>query len=165
MQVNAIHSTKNAMDDIEVFYNTNRSWLRSSNPGSVRGLYSFFGNFVPERIAYNVGWIEYSNGWNYISGSDANIAFSETAAHEIGHEILSAYGGDKYSYSHKGSSSILTQKTKTSANGGVTYPSQGGIDLMKYYNGRRPYNFYSRVFASEQDVKSLIWLASVRFDG
>jgi hypothetical protein len=49
-------------DDIKIVYNTNGEWMRSSNPGSVRGVYSLFGNFVPEQIVYNVGWLEFSNG-------------------------------------------------------------------------------------------------------
>lgn len=157
--------TKNlAMDDIAIQYNTNRKWLRSSNPGSVRGVYSLFGNFVPERIAYNIGWIEYSNGWGFQRAANADKEFGETGAHELGHEILSAYGGDSYSYGHKESSTVVTQKTKKMANGGVSYPPSGNIDIMKYYNGTRPRNFFSRVFASEQDVKSLLWLARVKFN-
>lgn len=130
----------------------------------IRGFYSLFGNFVPERIAYNVGWIKYRSGWSYELAADADQAFSETSAHEIGHEILSAYGGDAYSYGHRGSSSVVSQKTKTVANGGVVYPPSGDIDLMKYYNGARPRNFYIRVKASEQDVKSLLWLARIQFN-
>jgi hypothetical protein len=157
-------ATKKAMDDISVKYNTNREWSRSSNPGSVRGFYSFFGNLAPERIAYNVGWIEYQNGWSYQQPFDADQEFAETSAHEIGHEILSAYGGDAYSYGHRNSSTIITQRTKPVSNGGVRYPASGQIDLMKYYNGNRPRNFFSRVYASEQDVKSLLWLARVHFN-
>ena len=162
--VTAISSSKHSMDDINLVYNTNREWLRSSNPGSVRGFYSLFGNFVPERIAYNVGWIEYSNGWFYQSASTADKEFSETAAHEIGHEILSAYGGDTYSYSHRGTSTVVTQTTKSVKDGGIKYPKKGSIDLMKYHNGTRPGDFYSRVQASEKDIKSLIYLARVEFD-
>jgi len=81
----------------------------------------------------------------------------------LGHEILSAYGGDSYSYSHKGSSYIVCQKTKKVAKGGVAYPATGNIDIMKYYNGSTPADFYSRVYASVQDVKSLLWLSRVYF--
>ena len=162
--VNPVATKDKAMDDISIKYNTNREWLRSSNPGSVRGFYSLFGNFVPERIAYNIGWIEYQNGWAFVRSINADKSFGETAAHELGHEILSAYGGDSYSYGHKGSSTVVSQTTKKVANGGVSYPTSGEIDLMKYYNGSRPGDFYSRVYASEQDVKSLLWLAKINFN-
>jgi len=152
------------MDDISIVYNTNREWLRSSNPESVRGFYSLFGNFVPEIIAYNIGWIEYQNGWGFVRSINADKSFGETAAHELGHEILSAYGRDSYSYGHKGSSTVATQSTKKVSEGGISYPPSGEIDLMKYYNGSRPDNFYSRVYASEQDVKSLLWLAKINFN-
>lgn len=154
--------TEKAMDDINLVYNTNRDWIRSSNPGEVRGVFSLFGNFVPERISYNVGWIKYSNGWTYVSTNDADAEFKETAAHEIGHEILSAYGGDTYSYSHRGSSTVVTQTTKTVKNGGFNYPQSGDIDLMKYYQGNRPQDYFVRVYASESDVASLLWLNSLK---
>lgn len=151
-----------AMDDINLVYNTNREWIRSSNPGEVRGVFSLFGNFVPERISYNIGWIKYSNGWAYISANDADAEFKETAAHEIGHEILSAYGGDTYSYSHRGSSTVVTQTTKEVKNGGFNYPQSGDIDLMKYYQGNRPRDYFVRVYASETDAASLLWLSCLR---
>ena len=50
------------------------------------------------------------------------------------------------------------------SDGGVSYPASGEIDLMKYYNGSRPTNFFLRSVASETDVKSLLWLARVEFD-
>lgn len=162
--VKPVATSNKAMDDISIVYNTNREWLRSSNPGSVRGFYSLFGNIVAERIAYNIGWIEYQNGWGFVRSINADKSFGETAAHELGHEILSAYGGDSYSYGHKGSSTVVTQSTRSVANGGVSYPASGEIDLMKYYNGSRPGDFYSRVYASEQDVKSLLWLAKLNFN-
>lgn len=165
LRVNPVHATTNAMDDIELVYNTNGDYLRSSNPGSVRGFYSLFANVLPERIVYNVGWVEYSNGWGYQPQMDADRAFSETSAHEIGHEILSAYGGDKYSYSHRDSSYIVPQDPKPVAKGGLMYPAAGEIDLMRYYNDRsKPANFYARVIASEVDAKSLIWLSRVQFN-
>ena len=164
VDVKPISVTEKAMDDINVKYNTNAEWGRSSNPGSVRDPSSFFGNFVPERITYNVGWIEYDSGWYYVMPATEDKDFEETSAHEIGHEILSAYGKSPYSYGHKGSSTLVTQKTKPLSEGGISYPSSGEIDLMKYYNGTRPNNFFSRVVASEVDVKSLLWLARVEFD-
>ena len=164
VRVDPVLATSDAMDDIDVRYNTNGDWVRSSNPGSIRGFYSFFGNLVPERVVYNVGWIRFSNGWAYVMPAAADQEFSETAAHEIGHEILSAYGGDAYSYGHRGSSTVVTQERRPLNDGGVSYPGSGEIDLMKYYHGPRPTGFFSRLSASEQDVRSLIWLARVQFN-
>lgn len=164
LKATPVDATTNAMDDIKVVYNTNGKWMRSSNPGSVRGLYSFFGNVLPEQIVYNVGWLEFDNSWVYLHQTAADKQFLETAAHELGHEILSAYGGGEYSYGHRGSSTMITQTAKDVSEGGSIYPRTGEIDLMKYYNGVRPRDFYNRVLASEFDVKSLIWLSRVKFD-
>jgi hypothetical protein len=65
MQTCSIETASNHMDDISAKYNTNDSCVGSSNPGKARGLFSLFGNFVPERLTYNVGWIEYQIGWDY----------------------------------------------------------------------------------------------------
>jgi hypothetical protein len=162
VNVNAIQASSDAMDDIAIVYHTNEEWLRSSNPGSVRGVYSFFGSVVPERVAYNVGWIRFGSRWRYVSAIDADEEFAATAAHEIGHEILSAYGGDSYSYGHRGSSTVITQKVKTIADGGESFPTAGEIDLMKYYNGAASVGHYSRVIASEQDAQSFLYLARIR---
>jgi hypothetical protein len=151
-----------AVDDVSIAYNTNRGQIRSSNPGSVRGVYSFFGNLVPERIGYNVGWIKQS-GWVYVMPADADRQFAETAAHELGHEVLSAYGGDAYSYGHRGSSTVITQSTRAVGRGGQSYPAAGPIDLMKYYSGAPPAGYHSLLKASEQDVRALFWLAQVAF--
>lgn len=162
--VNPRTSGKKVMDYVSLTYNSNRNWLRSSNPGSVRGVISLFGNIAQQQIAYNVGWVKYSNGWYYDSPTFADRDFEKTAAHEIGHEILSAYGGEIYSYKHKGTSTI-TQKTKTVADGGEAYPAKGEIDIMKYYDAlKQPKGYYSRIIASEKDVKSLLWLTRVKFE-
>lgn len=154
-------ATKYAMDDIAVVYNTNNNWVRSSNPGRIRGALSLFGNIIArERIAYNVGFVKASQGWFLINSQSADDDFQHTAAHELGHEILSAYGGDAYSYTHRGSSTI-TQTTKSVANGGFSFPSQGEIDLMKYYNGSIGVAYYRRSVASNYDVRSLVYLGGV----
>lgn len=105
-------TTEKSMDDIDIEYNANGDWGRSSNPGGVRGFFSFVANiFVPERSIYNAGWIRYDasgndRGWRYQNLTDEDNSFKETSAHELGHEILSAYGGENYSYGHRGSSSV-----------------------------------------------------------
>jgi hypothetical protein len=166
----AVVTTGKAMDDINLEYNTNGDWGRSSNPGSVRGFFSFIANiFIPERSIYNAGWIKYEprandNGWRYQDLTEEDNAFKETSAHEFGHEILSAYGGENYSYGHRGTSTVITQTTLALTDGGLSHPASGEIDLMKYYNGSPPPDFYTRCVACETDVKSIIWLARVEFD-
>lgn len=144
-------ATSKSMDSIKVIYNTNNGAMRSSNPGPEIP-------FIPDQIVYNVGWLNFSNGWGYQTNTNADLTFEVTAAHEIGHDILSAYGGKGYSYKHKGSSSLFQNPTP-----GSKYPHSGEIDLMKYFDERNPPDFYSRVKASETDVKSLLWLSRVKF--
>ncbi|MDT7831766.1 hypothetical protein RQM59_05205 [Flavobacteriaceae bacterium S356] len=168
----AIQTTSKHMDDLDVNYNTNDSVSRSSNPGSVRDIVSFFANVVPEEITYNVEWNQFVNKkgkkfWAYIPPSYADKEFLVTAAHEIGHEILSAFASPNYSYTHKGSSTLLTQTPLLVADGGSTYAPAGEIDLMKYFDSKatpRPANFHTRVIAAEDDVLGLIWLSRVDFD-
>lgn len=156
------NTTENSMDDISLIFNTNGEWMRSRNPGTVSGIVSLVGNFLSERIAYNAGYLEYSNGWGYQQESDEDKTFTETAAHEIGHEILKDYNGDNYSYKHKGSSTY--SDTKPVSEGGEEYPQAGEIDLMKYYNDE-PYNKdYSRIVAAEEDVTGLVWLSGIKYN-
>lgn len=168
----AINTSSKHMDDLDVNYNTNDSASRSSNPGSVRDIVSFFAQVVPEEITYNVEWNQFVNSrgnkfWYYIPPSYADKEFLVTAAHEIGHEILSAFASPTYSYTHKGSSTLLTQAPLLVADGGATYTAAGEIDLMKYFDTKatpRPTNFHTRVIAAEEDVLGLIWLSRVDFD-
>jgi len=135
--VNAVQD-ENGMDDVELIYNTNNSWLRSGNPGTVEDPISFFGNVISrEAICYNAGYIKYSNGWNYEKMDNEDKEFKETSAHEIGHTILKAYGGTNYSYGHKGSVNTITQSENSNA---TDFPKDGEIDLMKYYRNWIPYN-------------------------
>ena len=66
-------------------------------------------------------------------------------------------GGSGYSKTHKGSSTILQNVKK-----GTSYPATGEIDLMKYAENTNTTNFYDRVVASEEDVKSLIWVGGLK---
>lgn len=160
LTLNVVNTTKDTMDDISLVYNTNRSWMRSGNPGTVDGLISAVGNLVSrEAVCYNVGFIKYSNGWSFQKPSKEDIDFSETAAHEIGHTILKAFGGTGYSYGHKGSTGVVTQsKNKNTTN----YPKSGEIDLMKYFKNWIPYSDRKRIAAAEKDVLGLIWLAKLK---
>jgi|GEM_PF-2587994 len=46
---------------------------------------------------------------------------------------------------------------------GENYPKNGKeIDLMKYFHGKMPSNFYDRCVACEKDVTKLLWLSKLR---
>ena len=155
--VNPINTQSKAMDDISLIYNTNNDWMRSGNPGTVTGFISAVGNiFSREAVCYNVGYIKGPNKWEYIEEKHEDVEFKFTAAHEIGHEILKAFGDVYYSYGHKGTVNTVTQKIK---DGTPEYPSTGEIDLMKYYK-----NYYDipRTIASETDVLGLLWLTKIK---
>lgn len=159
--VNAININTKSMDDLDLVYNTNGDWMRSGNPGTATiNPISWIGNLVSrEAICYNIGYIEYSNGWGYQIDSEEDIEFKETSAHEIGHEILKSYGGTAYSYGHKGSVNVVTQsKNKNSTN----YPLTGEIDIMPYYQNYIPISERKRIIAAEKDVLSLIWLTKIK---
>lgn len=158
--VNGVNTEENSMDDMHLIYNTNRKWMRSGNPGSATlNPISWIGNLISrEAVCYNVGYIKYSNGWNFESGSNEDINFKETAAHEIGHEILKSYGGTVYSYGHKGSVNVVTQNNSDQS---INYPTTGEIDIMPYYNNYIPINDRVKMVAAEKDVLSLIWLSKL----
>ncbi|WBX77806.1 hypothetical protein PG911_05975 [Tenacibaculum ovolyticum] len=169
--MNAVNTTENSMDDVNLIFNTNNSWMRSGNPGTVEDPISYFGNIISrEAICYNVGYIKYSDGWGYreeesiASGFGENLDFMDTSAHEIGHTILKAYGGTFYSYGHKGSVNTVFQNRKSSA---PKFPLEGEIDIMPYHAEnklgkwyRQP-NYYKRRIAHKKDVLSLIWLTKL----
>lgn len=159
--VNAMNIKDKSMDDVSLVYNTNGKWMRSGNPGSATSNpISWIGNAVSrEAICYNIGYIKYSNDWDYIYESDENTEFKFTSAHEIGHEILKSYGGTFYSYGHKGSVNTVTQSMKENAE---TYNKDGEIDIMPYYPIDPPLSLYSRYAAAEKDVLSLIWLTKIQ---
>ncbi len=110
---------------------------------------------LSRRLFYKVGFLKYQD-WFYQREKDSEIDFIETSAHEIGHEVLLAYGGQTYSKKHKGTSSIGQSVTNKDR-----YPKTAEIDLMKYYDGNYPYDFYQRRIASEKDLLGLIWLAKL----
>ncbi|WP_210151610.1 hypothetical protein [Chryseobacterium scophthalmum] len=190
---NAINTQDNAMDDVDLMYNTNYFWGRSNNPGCVSGFKSFLANiaqyvpYVPlsETIYYNVGYVNnvykaeshflFKESWFYIDDvplykngkSKVDMEYSYTCAHEIGHTILRAFsehggGSADYSYEHKGSSGY--SDTKPVSEGGVSYPTHGEIDVMKYFNNT-PYflNYdFERIVAEDKDILGLIWLTKLK---
>ncbi|PYF77285.1 hypothetical protein [Pedobacter nutrimenti] len=135
-----------------ITYRTNLSPGRSRNWEMSRILY------------YNAGYLKFPRQWYYENDDKAMLDFKHTAAHEIGHEILLAYGGHVYSKSHKGSSTIVTQ----SPLGNFLYPGKGEIDLMIYYveNPQYPYpsDYIKRSVAAEKDVLGLVWLSKLRIE-
>lgn len=155
----AVNSKENAMDDISLIYNTNNNWMRSGNPGTVTGVISAIGNiFSREAVCYNVGYIKHPKEWVYQYEQYEDVDFKFTAAHEIGHEILKAFGDVYYSYGHKGSVNTITQEMKNNA---PEYPSTGEIDIMPYYPLHPPISIYNRFIASERDVLGLLWLTKI----
>ncbi|KPH13090.1 hypothetical protein [Chryseobacterium sp. ERMR1:04] len=65
--MNALNMVEKTMDYVMLTYNTNGNWMRSGNPGSLTiNPISWIGNtFSRKAICYNVGYIEYSNGWEF----------------------------------------------------------------------------------------------------
>ena len=157
--VNPINTQNKAMDDVSLIYNTNNDWMRSGNPGTVTGIISVVGNiFSREAVCYNVGYIKGPNKWEYRDEQYEDVIFKFTTAHEIGHEILKAFGDVYYSYGHKGSVNTVTQEIKNNA---PEYPSTGEIDIIPYYPSSPPVSIYNRTVALERDVLGLIWLTKI----
>lgn len=118
-----------------------------------------------KKIYHNQG---FWSAANYPAGF-ADGDFEHTVAHEVGHLILNEYGDrglvPEYSWSHKETSTVLTQSPV--ANHPV--PGSGEVDVMHYHSdsprGPRGYqDYWNRAVASEQDVKGLLWLSRVQFD-
>ncbi|NTE03481.1 hypothetical protein G6M26_06990 [Agrobacterium tumefaciens] len=163
--MNALQTEKNAIGAMELIYNTNGKWMRSGNPGSIKDIMTAVGNVVSRQaICYNVGYINYSNGWGYSPETSQDEVFKETSAHEIGHEILKKYGGTFYSYGHKGSTNSVFQYKYDDA---PEIPLTGEIDLMPYLSNNalggedKQLNYYKRKVGSEKDVLGLIWLSKI----
>lgn len=92
--------------------------------------------------------------WRFRQKSSADKIFKRVFAHEIGHEILLANGGQHYSKTHKGSSTILQ-----AVNG--TYTATGSeYDLMKYAE-QNPQDYDDKVVASEEDVLGLLAISQL----
>jgi len=90
--------------------------------------------------------------------------FMLVSAHEFGHSVLQYFDGVRLSWSHKGTTHVITQSVKSNTPG---YPLKGSIDLMKYYDSNKRQALLPRRFkmtlADEQDVKRLIWLSQITF--
>ncbi len=172
-----LQNENEALNSVPIIYNTNKSPIRSGNTGGSYKDDSIMDNVLEkipdgiiQRIAYNVGYIKYSDGWGYKEAVAEDLKFMQTAAHEIGHELLQAYAGTVYSWQHKGSSYFFPQDTKPVIPNwlnnivhkdympyinGENCPA-GEIDVMKYYNDYSSY--YERIVASNSDILGLLWL-------
>ncbi|MFL0088693.1 hypothetical protein V2550_08465 [Tenacibaculum maritimum] len=115
--------------------------------------------FASRKLYYKEGYLK-NERWVYRNSSDAIQDFKETAAHEIGHELLAKLKGKYHSYTHKGTShpSVIIQDPIE----GTKYPTGGEeIDLMKYADDFYPYDYYKRVILSEKDLLGLLWLTKL----
>ncbi|EJL76051.1 hypothetical protein [Chryseobacterium populi] len=146
VEVKGVNTQEKSMDDVSLVYNGSEKWLRSSNPGSVSGLLSFFGQFAPQRVVYNA------------KENNEERDFKLTSAHEIGHEIVKEFGGDKYSYGHEGSSNPILQTPNTNP----LPPTPKEVNVMEYYSDA--YYDYDRTIASEKDVLGLLWCSKLKIN-
>ena len=141
--IKPLNTEENSMPNLKIYasakkYGRSRNWILS------------------RKLFYNSGY--------YPTNQEDDKDYSHTAAHEIGHEILQCFGGKlDYSYVHKDSSTLLTQKVVD----GSVLPVSGEIDLMKYYSDDSYYkrlsaNFFERNIAAETDVKGLLWCSILK---
>ncbi|WP_461532476.1 hypothetical protein [Sinomicrobium sp.] len=143
--VSAINTSNNSMPSPEIIFNTNGKPGRSRNWELSRKLY------------YNDGYLQGEDRWIWPDNNYINNDFQHTSAHEIGHEILLAYGGHRYSKKHKGTSTLMQSTIPN-----TPYPTSGEIDIMKYSDeAYYPRHFFDRSVAAEKDVLSLIWLTKL----
>ena len=156
----SINTNFKSLNPLDLIFNTNDNWGRSGNAG------------VLGKIYYNVGYCNFLDwyqpsfidDWGYLDTIKDKVDedFMYTAAHELGHTILRAYGGTWYSFTHDDSSEIWQ-----TPNGKKSYPlekSTGEINLMHYYKDD-PYQFqydYNLIMASKEDIRSLIWLTKIK---
>lgn len=178
-----------AIKSIKLIYNTNSDWMRSGNPGEIKGIVSGVGNLISgRRIAYNVGYLNFTNWyqifkahWDYIDEVKDNVEedFAYTTAHETGHAILQAYGGTHYSYTHDGSSNLgqsaiplkenkIAQKWDAlfgeSAKSYKVELGKGEINLMHYFEDQpwQKYIKYENIAATEKQVIGLLWCSKIK---
>ncbi|SDP95078.1 PAAR domain-containing protein [Ectopseudomonas guguanensis] len=128
-----------------------------------------FGVF--RKIHHNLGYayfkfvVESNTPSRWSDGQDfADGLFKETAAHEFGHLVLNEYGDGglipQYSWTHK-STSTLWQSEKPNN----PMPVTGEIDIMHYHSTQVYWkDRFSRMVASENDVKGLVWLGRIKFN-
>lgn len=93
-------------------------------------------------------------------GPDPERSYAMTAAHEVGHPILTHAFGAKWSWGHAGTSTILGRRYDAAPE----CPAQGEINLMIYYNRNTSCiidsdSVFRRTIASEDDLKTLLHIS------
>ena len=93
-------------------------------------------------------------------GPDPERSYAMTAAHEVGHPLLTHAFGKKWSWGHAGTSSMLGKRYDTAPE----CPAHGEISLMLYYNRNTSCiidsdSVFRRTIASEDDVKTLLHIS------
>lgn len=179
-------NSSKALNSVPLVFNTNKSWERSGNTGGsyrddsmLDNLFENIPDGIIQRIAYNVGYVFNYFGddkWTFVEAQYEDLEFMFTAAHEIGHELLQAFGGTIYSWQHKGSSFFIPQEVKPidlreypklkvdylPKIKGEFCPKNKEIDLMKYYLKGPYHSDLKNVVASQEDVLGLIWLFKMK---
>lgn len=135
-------------------YNTNGSRQRSYNSSTF---------VLPFTCNYNTGFLHKGGEWEYWNDQFSDAQFAYNAAHELGHSILTTYGGPQHSWGHKGSTGIISQSANNNA---PTWP--GNTDLMQYHSilyppGQNSENYWNSLRAVEEDRKAFLHIAAVRF--
>ncbi|MHA7610374.1 hypothetical protein ACV0BM_016135 [Elizabethkingia meningoseptica] len=163
--VNSVQDKKGMVAPRLIYFTNkeNTTFNRSHNWEASRELYYKVGyNYYSDWESYNKRSIAFTTkGWVYITPNAAKLRYEDTAAHEIGHQLLYEYGGHIYSKTHKGTShwSMIYQEP----NPGTTYPTGADeIDLMKYADEAEPSDYFNRVILSEKDAASLLWLSKIK---
>lgn len=162
--VNAVQDDK-GMVAPKIIYFTNKentTFNRSHNWELHRELYYKTGyTFYSDWKSYNKNTIVYlTKGWFYTDSKDSDLDFKETAAHEIGHQLLLTYGGRSYSYTHKSTSGPTWIQQDPLP--GTKYPKGNEeIDLMKYADEQVPMDYHDRVVLSKEDSLSIVWLSKI----
>jgi hypothetical protein len=146
VDVNAMSALGNAIS-VSLAVQGGSNYARSHNVGLLG---------IEATLFYNIG--------SFATQAEADADFMQTAAHEVGHSILKEFGGVQYSWSHKGSTSLL-QSVKDTTPG---YPPTGEVDLMRYYDESKTpgvsfARLAARTMADEWDVKCLLWLSRLTF--
>jgi len=132
-------------------------WLEVNDSKDYRRSYNAKGTNSPLSLP---GAVIYYQPNAFLTEKEADNDFQVTAAHEIGHSILTIAGGIEFSWGHKGTSGVLGGSGK-----GATISAKGYIDLMVYPDEQslKYFSFenrYERSKASESDVKNLIYIST-----
>ncbi|MFZ6643163.1 hypothetical protein ACO0LL_25815 [Undibacterium sp. TC4M20W] len=93
-------------------------------------------------------------------GPDPERSYAMTAAHEVGHPLLTHAFGATWSWGHAGTSTLLGRRYDSAPE----CPAQGEINLMLYYNRNTSCvigsdSIFERTIASENDLKTLVYIA------